>query len=84
MLQRLDWMREVMTLMYGRHERKKPRVALEAGYRKSADGGWERTRTTAGNGTLREMVRRFPGAEEALLEVAERIVWEDEEKRRAA
>ncbi|MFN0165398.1 MAG: hypothetical protein ACKV22_03120 [Bryobacteraceae bacterium] len=96
LLQRLDWMREVMTVMYGRHGRKKPRAALEAmkeltrlwaleaGYRTPAGGGGERTRTTAGNGTLQEVLRRFPGAEEALLEVAERIAREDAEKRRAA
>ncbi|MFN0166372.1 MAG: hypothetical protein ACKV22_08060 [Bryobacteraceae bacterium] len=95
LLQRLDWMREVMTVMYGRHERK-PRVALEAmkelarlwaleaGYRKPAGGRGERARTAAGNGTLREVLRRFPGAEDALLEVAERIAREDAEKRRAA
>ena len=95
LLRRLDWMREAMTVMYGRHERKKPRVApeamkelarlwsLEAGYRKPAGGGGERARA-AGNGTLREVLRRFPGAEEALLEVAERIAREDEERRRAA
>ena len=53
LLRRLDWMREAMTVMYGRHERKKPRVApeamkelarlwsLEAGYRKPAGGGKE-------------------------------------------
>ncbi|MFN0166593.1 MAG: hypothetical protein ACKV22_09180 [Bryobacteraceae bacterium] len=96
LLQRLGWMREVMTVMYGRHERKKPRVALEAmkelarlwaleaGHRKAAGGGGERARTAAGNGPLREVLRRFPGAEEALLEVAERIAREDAEKRRAA
>ena len=33
---------------------------------------------------MREVLRRFPGAEEALLEVAERIAREDEERRRAA
>ena len=94
LLRRLDWMREAMTVMYGRHERKKPRVALEAmkelgrlwsmeaGYRKPASDGGERPRA-AGNGTLREVLRRFPGAEEALLEVAERIAREDEERRRA-
>ena len=96
LLQRLGWMREGMTVMFGRHGRKKPRVALEAmkelarlwsleaGYRQSAGGSGERTRTEAGNGTLREVLRRFPGVEEALLEVAERIAREDEEKRRAA
>ncbi|MFN0166442.1 MAG: hypothetical protein ACKV22_08425 [Bryobacteraceae bacterium] len=96
LLQRLDWMREGMTVMYGRHERKKPRVvldamkelsrlwSLEAGYRKPAGGGGDRAGTAAGNGTLQEVLRRFPGAEEALLEVAERIAREDEDKRRAA
>ena len=84
-----------MTVMYGRHERKKPRVALEAmkelgrlwsieaGYRKSAGRG-EQAGAAAANGPLREVLRRFPGAEEALLEVAERIAKEDEERRRAA
>ncbi len=61
--------------MHGRHERKKPRVdlqamkelgrlwSLEAGYLKSAGGGGEQTRAAAGNETLREMLWRFPGAE---------------------
>ena len=84
LMQRLDWMRESVTVMYARHERKKPRVALEAmkellrlwsleaGYRKPAGTGGERTPAAAGNGALREVLRRFPGAEEAVLEEAER------------
>ncbi len=90
LLQRLGWTREAMTMMYGRQEQKKPRVALEAMKELRGCGRWwqdsggSRWAVTGANASGLEWNPAGSAAGcqgwRTLLEVAERVANEDEKR----